>query len=247
MIEHDVLVTTRHAAMPAFTACPEGTGRVPAVIFFVDAWGMREELKNMARRIAKQGYFCIVADLYYRYGTIRFDLTRRHDGMAAVMRAAYHNLTDDNVKDDTAAMLGYLAAHPQVRSGPVGTVGYCMGGRFVTTTARQFPDQIVAGVSICGTRLVTDQPDSPHLHLSGIKANLYFGFGGNDHTTPADYLARFQSALDASGLAFGMDIFAGAEHGYCFAERHTYEAGASEASWSKMFDLYSRTLGAPHV
>lgn len=242
MIEREVDVTTRFGAMPTFIACADSTRHVPAVIFFMDAWGMREELKNMARRIAKEGYFCMLADLYYRYGQVRFDLTKRHDGMATVMRAAYHNLTDDNVRDDVAAMLGYLAAQPQVRSGPIGTVGYCMGGRFITNTARQFPEQIAAGVSICGTRLVTDQPDSPHLHLDGIKARLYYAFGEQDHTTPPNYISSFQSALEASGLSFGVDTYAGAEHGYCFAERAAYQPKASEASWSKLFELYRRTL-----
>ena len=242
MIERDVTVTTRHGVMLAFAACPDGSGPFPAVIFFMDAPGFREELKNMARRIAKQGYYCLLPDAYYRYGRIRFDLPRRYDGMSAVIRAAYLNLTDDNVKDDFAAMLGFLAAQQEVRSGPVGTVGHCMGGRFVTTTARQFPDQVAAGVSLYGTRLVTDQEDSPHLHLAGIKAALYYGFGEKDHATPPDYMTTFRAALDRSGIDFGFDIYAGADHGYCFAERQNYEPTASEASWAKLFDLYKRTL-----
>lgn len=242
MNERDFDVTTKQGVMPAFAAWPDGGGQVPAVLFLMDAPGFREELKNMARRIAKQGYYCILPDLYYRYGRIRFDLPRRYDGMSAVIRAAYLNLTDDNINDDTAALLAFLAAQPQVRSGPVGTVGFCMSGRFVTTTARKFPDQIAAAVSLYGTRLVTDEENSPHLHLAGIKAKLYYGFAEHDKTTPPDYTTTFRNALEASGLDFGFDIYPGADHGYCFAERQAYDAAASEASWAKMFDLYRRTL-----
>ena len=66
IFEQDVIVTTEHGLMPAFAACPDGVGPFPPIIFYMDAPGIREELRNMARRIAKQGYFCLLPDLYYR-------------------------------------------------------------------------------------------------------------------------------------------------------------------------------------
>ena len=74
MHEAHVKVTTKHGVMPAFIACPDTTGPFPAVIFYMDAPGTREELRNMARRIARHGYFCILPDMYYRLGTVHFDL-----------------------------------------------------------------------------------------------------------------------------------------------------------------------------
>ena len=69
MIEEEVVVTTKHGNMPTFAACPDGPGEFPGIIFYMDAPGMREELRNMARRIAKHGYFCLLPDMYYRLGT----------------------------------------------------------------------------------------------------------------------------------------------------------------------------------
>ena len=73
-------VTTKHGRMPCFVACPDGAGPFPPIIFYMDAPGTREELRNMARRIARHGYFCILPDMYYRLGTVRFDIPRRDDG-----------------------------------------------------------------------------------------------------------------------------------------------------------------------
>ena len=67
MIESEIIVTTKHGRMPTFMAAPDGPDQQhPGIIFYMDAPGIREELRNMARRVAKHGYFCLVPDLYYR-------------------------------------------------------------------------------------------------------------------------------------------------------------------------------------
>ncbi|MDQ2803608.1 MAG: dienelactone hydrolase family protein, partial [Pseudomonadota bacterium] len=120
MFERAVNVTTKHGVMPSFLVGPEGPGRAPGIIFYMDAPGIREELRNMCRRIAKQGYVCLLPDMYYRLGTIRFDIPRRNDAMSAVVRASMNHLTNDMVTDDTAAMLAFLDAQEAVRAGVVG-------------------------------------------------------------------------------------------------------------------------------
>ena len=69
-------------------------GPFPPIIFYMDAPGIREELRNMARRIARHGYFCILPDMYYRLGTVRFDIPRRDDGMSGVIRASMNSLNN---------------------------------------------------------------------------------------------------------------------------------------------------------
>jgi hypothetical protein len=132
MIEKEVVVATKHGAMPTFAACPDGLGQFPGIIFYMDAPGIREELRNMARRIAKHGYFCLLPDMYYRLGTCHFDIPRRDDGMSAVIRAAMNHLTNARVVDDTAALLAWFDASDRARSGTVGCVGHCMSGQYIT-------------------------------------------------------------------------------------------------------------------
>src|ERR1700720_2872970 len=108
MYEKDVIVTTKYGQMPTFVACPDAPGQYPAIIFYMDAPGIREELRNMTRRIAKQGYFAVLPDMYYRLGTLRFDVNRRDDEMFQCMRAAMNSLTNALVMDDTAGLLGFI-------------------------------------------------------------------------------------------------------------------------------------------
>src|ERR1700712_1046701 len=110
MFEKEVVVTTKYGKCPSFAVCPEGGGPYPGVIFYMDAPGIREELRNMTRRIAKHGYFAVLPDMYYRFGTLRFDVNRRDDEMFQCMRAAMNSLTNTKVMDDTAGILGFIDA-----------------------------------------------------------------------------------------------------------------------------------------
>lgn len=242
MIERDVVVTTRHGRMPAFAACPDESGSFPAIIFYMDAPGYREELRNMARRIAKHGYFCLLPDMYYRLGTVRFDLPRRDDAMSAVIRAAMNHLTNALVVDDTAAMLAFLDAQDKARPGPVGCVGHCMSGRYITTAAARFPERIAAAGSLYGVGIVTEEEDSPHLLLDRVEGELYYAFAEVDATVPDHVIPELRKALAATGAAHEVEVFAGSRHGFCFAEREAYHPQASEAAWAKLFAMWERRL-----
>src|ERR1700684_965980 len=139
MFEQDVTVTTKPRGMPPCAAGPDGPGPSPPVIFYMDAPGTREELRNMARRIARQGYFCLLPDMYYRLGTVRFDTPRRDDAMSAVIRASMNSITNALVTDDTAAMIAWFDANDKVKPGPVGCVGHCMSGCYITTVSARVP------------------------------------------------------------------------------------------------------------
>ena len=176
LIEGMVEVPTKYGRMPSFVARPDAGGPFPAIIFYMDAPGFREELCNMARRIAKAGYYCILPDMYYRLGTLRLDNTRRTEAMTNVWREAMNSLTNADVTDDTAGILAFLDAQADVAAGPVGCVGYCMSGRYVTTVAGRFPTRIKASASMYGVGIVTDKEDSPHLLLDQVQGELLFIF-----------------------------------------------------------------------
>ena len=149
----------------------------------------REELRNQARRIAKAGYFCLLPDLYYRLGTIRFDMPRRNDAMSVVIRGAMKSLTNAALMDDTAGMLAFLDAQDQVKPGPMGCVGHCMSGPFALVAAARFP-RMKAAASLYGVDMVTDKPDSPHLLVDRVKGELYIGFAEIDPAVPGERRAR---------------------------------------------------------
>lgn len=242
MIEEHVVVTTRHGRMPAFVACPSGDGPFPPVIFYMDAPGTREELRNHARRIARHGYFCILPDMYYRLGTVHFDIPRRDDAMSAVIRASMNSLTNALVVDDTAAIIGWLDTQEKAKPGALGCVGHCMSGQYITTVSAKFPTRMVAAASLYGVGIVTDQDDSPHLLLNDIKGELYYAFAETDQSVPAHIPPALQAALSNADVKHTLKVFPGTHHGYTFVERAVYHPVASEQTWADMFEMWDRRL-----
>jgi carboxymethylenebutenolidase len=243
MFEQDVILTTKHGRMPAFVACPDGAGPFPPVIFYMDAPGTREELRNMARRIAKNGYFCLLPDMYYRLGTVRFDIPRRDDAMSAVIRASMNSITNALVTDDTAAVIAWFDANDKVKSGPVGCVGHCMSGCYITTVSARFPHRMTAAASLYGVNIVTDKPDSSHLLLPEIKGELYYAFAEHDQSVPAHVIPELRASLAKTDVVNTVKVFEGTHHGFCFAERMVYSPQAAEQTWADIFDLFKRRLG----
>ena len=241
MIENDVVITTKYGRQPAFAACPDRPGQFPPVILYMDAPGFREELRTMGRRIATQGFYCLVPDLYYRLGTLRFDIPRRNDAMSVVIRGAMKSLTIAAVMDDTAGMIGFLDAQDKVKPGPLGCVGHCMSGPFAIAAAAHFP-RMKAAASLYGVDLVTDQPDSPHLMLDRVGGELYIGFAEVDPSVPATIVPALQAALAKAGTRHRMETFAGSHHGFCFPARNDYQAIAAEASFATILDMWNRNL-----
>ena len=242
MIEREVVVTTKYGNMPSFCACPDTGGPFPGIIMYMDAPGIREEIRNLARRVAKMGYFCLLPDLYYRLGSLRFDIPRRNDAMSVVIRGAMTSLTNEQVYDDTAGMIAFLDAQDRVRPGPIGCIGYCMSGCYVATVAARFPHRIAAAAALYGIGLVTDQPDSPHLLIHQIKGELYLGFAEHDPSVPANVVPDLKAAFAKHGTKYDMETFPGSHHGFQSPERPTYDSAASEAAWAKTFAMWERTL-----
>ncbi len=242
MIERDIEVSSRNGGIPSFAVCPDGPGSYPGIILYMDAPGIREELRNLARRIAKQGYFCLLPDMYYRIGTLRFDFVRRAEGMRPAMFAAMNSLTNAMVMDDTAACLGFLDAQEKVKLGPVGCIGYCMSGRYVTTAAAKFPNRFAASASLYGVGIVSDAEDTPHKLVDQIKGEMYFGFAEVDDTVPANVIPTLKESLDKAKTKYQLDVFPGSRHGFHFPEREAYNTFAAEQSWAKIVAMWDRNL-----
>ena len=242
LIEQHVNIPTQYGMAPGFTACPDEPGHFPAIIFYMDAPGYREELRNHVRRIAKHGYFCVIYDMYYRLGTVRFNLPRRTDEMSAVIRASMNHLTIKDVVDDTAGILAYLDAQDKVSPGKVGAVGHCMSGQYVTAAAANFPSRVACGASLYSVRMVTDAEDSPHKILNDTAGELYYSFAEFDKSVPQEEFEAFKKAADESTANTIIEQPDDTHHGYMFAERAVYSPVQSEESWGKIFALFERNL-----
>ena len=175
MIECEIDFTTPDGAMNTFITMPDEGGPHRLVIFYMDAPGKREELHDMARRIATTGYAVMLPNLYYR-DVREFELGRHGDRTR--MFELMNGISNDDVVPDTRALLEHADSHADIDARAVGCVGYCMSGPFAIYVAAELPERIRAAASIHGVRLATDRSDSPHRALLRVKGGALPGGGG---------------------------------------------------------------------
>ena len=243
MPEREFDISTPDGAMPCFAAWPDEDGPHPVIVMYMDAPGIREELYNFARRIAAQGYYAVLPDLYYRLGTHRFNLAKRTEKMTEMIFAAWHSLSNADVVSDTVALLDALGDDTAASDGPMGCVGYCMSGAFVTAVAGSLPDRFAANVSLYGVYIVTENDDSPHLLAPQIEGEMYYAFAEHDRWVPMELIDTLRAKLDEHGVTHETEVFPTTEHGFAFPEREVYHEPSAEIVWDKMFKLYARVLG----
>ncbi|HET8879944.1 MAG TPA: dienelactone hydrolase family protein [Arthrobacter sp.] len=226
-----------------------GEGPFPGVIFYMDAFGLRPRIQEMAQRIADWGYVVLAPNVFYREGTAAElapagDMTttegREAAGAAAFPRVG--RLTSDKAVPDIDAWLRDLRELDGVAEGPIGVTGYCMGARLAVRTANAHPDQVAACGGFHGGGLATDESDSPHLGLEHARATFVFGHADKDRSMDADAVARLGKALDAAGLTASNKIFDGAPHGYSMADTSAFHPEATERHFRELRELLDSTL-----
>lgn len=247
MRQADVIIQTDDGAMDTFVCHPEEGGPFPAVILYMDAPGIREELRDMARRIGTVGYYVALPNLYYRigregdYGFDRLRI-REDDGELKKMFAVMNSLSNGDVVADTRPLLAYLNGEAEAKPGPRGCVGYCMSGRFVMAVGAAFADDFAAIASYYGVGIITEAQDSPHLAAAQIKGEVYLAFAEEDAYVPDAVLEALPGVMAASGAAHRIEIYPGVSHGFAFPERPAYNKPAAERHWERLFALFARSL-----
>ncbi len=232
-------LTTSDGEMPSFVVHPEGDGPWPVILFLMDAPGMREELRDMCRRLAGEGYYAMTSQLYYRdvreYNVFE---TGDRDRMFELMS----NLSNEMATNDAKALLTHAEADSKADTSAVGTVGYCMSGPMAIMIAAALPGQVKSAASIHGVALAVEADDSPHRHLGAVEGEIYVACAETDSYAPPEMVAEFEAAMAEAGTAGQVEWYPGTEHGFAFAERPAYVEEASEQHWTRILDLFGRTL-----
>ena len=246
MIEETLDIATKDGGMETFICHPERGGPHPAVLLLMDAPGVREELRDMARRLGTVGYYVLLPNLYYRAGRDTIygpDVLTHGSAEHTRMRAVRTRMTIPPVMEDIAAMLSFIDRQDAARPGPVGAHGYCMSGPYALAAAARYPERIAAAASFYGTWLVSDAVESPHLTLGKAKGELYISCAEHDELAPPDMVKELKKLFDASGAAGELEIHPGVHHGFAFPERWCYDKPAAERHWERLIALYRRRLG----
>lgn len=247
MLERVVDIPTRDGQMNSWIFHPDRAGPHPTVILYMDSVGIREELCDMARRIASVGYYVLMPNLYYRMvRSVDLDADRLGDpayaDKAELMWKLNRSLSNTMIEQDTDAMLAFLGGEAASRSDRVGIVGYCLSGRFVFRCAGAFPDRIAASASIYGARLMTELPDSAHLLADRIRGEMYFACAEHDHYVTREALDTIQAGIDAGKFNGRIEYYPESQHGFAFPDRRVYHKASAERHWERLFDLFDRTL-----
>jgi carboxymethylenebutenolidase len=214
----------------------------PAVIFFMDAGGIRPSLFAMAERIAGHGYTVALPDLYYRAGPYE-----PADAKAAFvdgpeldrLKRLARTITNVGIERDIGAVLAMLETDGATA---IGCVGYCMGGRCALIAAGAFGPRIAAAASIHGARLATDALDSPHLLAGSVRAEIYVAVAQLDPYFTDDERARLASAFVTAGVRHTIEDYAGVEHGFAVPDIPVHDNAAAERHWKCVLELFARNL-----
>lgn len=247
MIEETIDIKTKGGAMETFITRPERGGPFPPVLMLMDAPGIREELRDMARRLGTAGYYVLLPNLYYRAGRDTIygpDVLEEGSAERDRMRTVRTKMTIPPVMDDVTAMIAFCDTQTDSRhGGPVGTHGYCMSGPYSLAAAARFPDRIAAAASFYGTWLVSDAEESPHLTFAKSKGEIYIGCAEHDHLAPLPMVGDLHRLFQASGALGELEMYPAVDHGFAFPQRKVYDKASAERHWERLFALYRRRLG----
>ena len=238
-------IQTRDGRCPAYVYRPDGGGPWPALLVFMDGVGIRPAMLELGERLATYGYWVLVPDLFYRAGpyepmdarTLFADPEKRK----MLSEKLHAHVTPEKIMSDTAAFLDYAAAQTDVKPGPVGITGYCMGGRMSFTAAGTYPDRISAAASYHPSRLATDDADSPHRLADRIRARVYVAGASEDASFPDEMKARLDAALTAAGVDHTIETYP-AKHGFVFRDTPVYDKAASERHYETLRALLDAKL-----
>jgi carboxymethylenebutenolidase len=233
----------------ALFAHPEDGGRHPAVILYMDAFGIRPALRAHVERLAGHGYCVLAPNVFYRDGRspVVEDLEQLMNAedrapLWEALRPRMARLVPEAVNADSQAWLDQLRSRPEVADGPIGTVGYCMGGRLSLRMAGEYPNDVAAAASFHGGNLATDADDSPHLAAVNAAGELYIGHADNDGSMPPEQMARLTEALAKAHVQHTAELYVGAGHGWTQTDTAVYDEPAAERHWMRLLELYDRVL-----
>lgn len=230
----EAIVSTPDGQMPAFLYASTNSDRQPAVIVLMEAFGLTQHIRDVATRIANEGYVVLTPDLYYReLPNNKFGYDEVEPAMAMMYRLDFGK----PIEDDIRATLAYVKSQPNVYPDRVGVTGFCLGGGLTFLTACKFSDAIAAAAPFYGMVL-----DEWLEAASDITVPIYLFFGGVDPFIPLERIRQIESRFKQLGKNYTLKVYPDADHGFFCHERSSYNRLAAEDSWRELTRFFSKHL-----
>jgi carboxymethylenebutenolidase len=237
-----VQVPAADGKMSGFLARPADAAKHPGIIVVQEAFGLNAHIKDVAARLAREGYVTLAPDLYYR----EQDAVVGYDNLPEAIRLMM-GLADDKIAQDMGAAISYLQKQPAVRSDRIGVTGFCMGGRITFLTAC-LNSAVKAAVPFYGGGIGSVMqpsertPRAPLEYAEKLAAPLLLFFGGNDSFIPLDEVERIKTRLAELKKSAETVVYPGAPHGFFCEQRDSYRADAANDAWTRMLKFFHQHL-----
>ena len=234
----ELLLATSDGRMRTQLFAPDGAA-LGAIVMFMDVFGLRRELFDLAGAYAREGFAVYLPNLFYRVGDVSFPTP---SGPEDRTDSAALRLNGETTPDMTARDLPAIFDHAGGET-RFAAIGYCMGGRHAIKALAAWPERLQAGASIHGGRLVTSDAGSPHLLIAGLRYPAYFAFAADDPACPAAHQAAIAEAVARTLVTHRIEHFA-AHHGWSFPERYCHDAAAASRVFDVTRSLFFQACGA---
>jgi carboxymethylenebutenolidase len=239
--EAEVTIKTPDGNCDAHFVYPK-SGASAAVLVWPDVFGLRDPFRVMGRRLAESGYAVLTVNPFYRAKKAPTS-AGAGGGFSQELRDMMGALTAATHVTDAKAFVAWLDAQPQVdKKRKIGTTGYCMGGPIVMRTAGNSPERVGAGAIFHGGGLNTTAADSPHLLIPKMKASMLICIADNDDKSNPTSKDILRKAFADAKVPAQIDVYAGANHGWCAIDAGAYNKDQAEKAWALQLEMFKKAL-----
>ncbi len=214
---------------------PAGDGPFPAVVIYIEAFGVNDHFQKLTARFAEAGFAAITPDIYD--GEI-YDYEDLDNAVGHLKR-----MDDDTVMAQTAASVDFLESRSEVKSGDICVTGFCMGGRYTFLANAALASRFKAAASFYGGGIgpVEDFAGRKILldRVGEMQAPMMLWYGSQDQSIPPEEHGRIAEAMTAANKQYTMTVFPDVGHGFFCEDRASYDAAATEASWKSTLAFFA--------
>ncbi len=225
--------------LPGYYVTPTGTGKFPAVIVLMEAFGLNNWCKSICDRLAQSGFAAVAPD-FYRGKTYAYS-----DVASAI--AKLKSLKDDDIMRDVGKSLDFLTTKSEINANGIGVIGFCLGGRYTFLANASYPTKIKAAVSFYGGG-IDPAPDNQLGQKSlldripTMQAPIMLMYGSDDQLIAAEEHGRIATALSKAKKRYILNLFPNAGHGFMSDRRENYSAAAAAEAWLMTTGFFSQNL-----
>ncbi len=236
-----IKVPNQKLEIDAYLAIPEASGTYSAVVVIQEIFGVNEHIRDITRRLAKEGYVAIAPAIYQRQAP-QFEVGYTDEDVK--LGRKYKEQTQaKELLSDVQAIIDYLYTLPEVKRSGVGTIGFCFGGHVVYLAATL--KDVAATASFYGAQIATWCPgeDEPTINRTkDIQGTVYAFFGREDPLIPNEQTEQIETELKKQNIPHQIFRYERATHGFMCDRRESYSPDAAKDAWKKVLDLFSHKL-----